>query len=71
MAEESKVLEKHVVSLQIIRMQSGYKTCELKLMLKTQEDRSYHRKFEKDTLYDAKLEVTKSRLSPGVLVKEF
>ena len=30
-------------------MQSGYKTCEDKLMLKTGEDRYYLRKFEKDT----------------------
>ena len=39
------------VSLQTIRrMQNGYKTCEVKLMLKkTGEDRYYHRKFEKDT----------------------
>ena len=39
------------VSLQTMRkMQSGYKTCEVKLMLKkTGEDRYYHRKFEKDT----------------------
>ena len=29
-------------------MQSGYKTSEAKLMLKTGEDRYYHRKFEKD-----------------------
>ena len=33
----------------IRRMQSGYKTCKVKLMLKTREDRYYHRKFEKDT----------------------
>ena len=30
-------------------MQKGYKTCEVKLMLKTVVDRYYHRKFEKDT----------------------
>ena len=73
MAEESKQFwETYGVSLQTIRrMQSGYKTCEVKLMLKTGEDRYYHRKFEKDTWWDAKLEVTRSRLSPGVLVKEF
>ena len=29
-------------------MQSGYKTSEAKIMLKTGEDRYYHRKFEKD-----------------------
>ena len=35
------------------------------------EDRYYHRKFGKDTWYDVKVEVTRSRLSPGALVKEF
>ena len=48
MAEESKQFgETYGVSLQI--MQSGYKTCEVKLMLKKGEDRYYHRKVEKDT----------------------
>ena len=42
--------ETYGVSLQTIRrMQRGYKTCEVKLMLKTGEDRYCHRKFEKDT----------------------
>ena len=36
--------------LQIIkRMQSSYKTCQVKLMLKKREDRFYHRTIEKDT----------------------
>ena len=43
--------ETYGVSLQIIRrMQSGYKTCKVRLMLKkTGENRYYHNKFEKDT----------------------
>ena len=58
--------ETYGVSLQIIRrIQSGYKTCEVKLMLKTGEDRYYHREF------DTKLEVTRFRLSLGVSVIEF
>ena len=49
-AKESKQFWGNIWSLQIIRrMQNGYKTCEVKLMLKTGEDRYYHRKFEKDT----------------------
>ena len=51
-AEESKQFwETYGVNLQTIRrMQSGYKTCELKLMQqKRGEDRYHHRKFEKDT----------------------
>ena len=64
--------ETYGVSLQIIRsLQSGYKTCRVELMLKIREDRYYHRKFGRDTWLDAKLEVTRSRLSLGVLVKEF
>ena len=38
---------------------------------KTGADRYYHRKFEKDTRQDAKLEVARSRLSAEVLIKEF
>ena len=40
-------------------------------MLKTGEDRYYHRKFEKDTWQDPKLEVTRYRLSPGFWLKKF
>ena len=40
--------EAYGVRLQIIRrMQSGCKTCKVKLMLKTGADRYYHRKLEK------------------------
>ena len=40
--------ETYGVSLQIIRrMRSGYKTCEVKLMLKKGEDRYYHRNLKK------------------------
>ena len=38
---------------------------------KTREDRYYHKKLEKDTWQYTKLEVTSSRLSSAVLVKEF
>ena len=42
--------ETYGVSLQTMRrMQSGYKTCEVKLMLKNRKDRYYHRKLEKDS----------------------
>ena len=52
-------------------MQSGYKNCKVRLMLKTGKDRYYHKKFEKDTWQDAKLEVTRSRFSPEFWLKNF